>query len=83
MRPDLRQEEAEARNKIHLCLLSLANSHGNKQLTTNDSNMLAKILLVFCWLPSLTPSGWMITDALHMQQSSSTADCGTGQDGHM
>lgn len=54
MRPDLRQEDAEARNKIHLCLLSLANSHGNKQLTTNDSNMLAKILLI-CFAGYLPP----------------------------
>jgi len=54
MQSDLRQEEAKARNKIHLCLLSLANSHGNKQLTTNDSNTLAKILLV-CFAGYLPP----------------------------
>lgn len=54
MQPDLRQEEAKARNKIHLYLLSLANSHGNKQLTTNDSNTLAKILLI-CFAGYLPP----------------------------
>lgn len=54
MQPDWRQEEAKARQKIHLCVLSLANSHGNKQLTTNDSNTLAKILLI-CFSGYLPP----------------------------
>lgn len=50
MQPDLRLKQGIRFTSLR----SLTNSHGNKKLLTNDSNMLAKILLI-CLVGYLPP----------------------------